>query len=253
MNYLLIHDSIINKAKDRTLTTYKEKHHITPRCLGGTNDKENLVYLTAREHFIIHKLLVEIYPNESGLKTAVFLFCYWKSGKQERNYHIGAREYERLRTAQGIIMSERLKGCKLSEEHKAKIGVASRKLWADPEYKTRLIMAAKNRPGVSQKTRAKQSASSLGKLHSEETKIKMSKIGVKRFEDPVERAKVSARFKGSTRTLEQKTKMSVDMYAAKRRRVYNPETKQNKFPKPEQLQELLDSGWVLGRCETKQR
>ena len=31
---------------------YYEKHHIQPKSLGGSNKKENLVRLTAREHFI---------------------------------------------------------------------------------------------------------------------------------------------------------------------------------------------------------
>ena len=56
MNYQKIHDAIIERAKTRKLEGYKERHHIIPRCLGGTDDNENLVDLTAREHFIIHLL-----------------------------------------------------------------------------------------------------------------------------------------------------------------------------------------------------
>ena len=55
--YRLWHNNIIAKAKNRTLDCYKEKHHILPRSLGGSNDKSNLVELTAREHFIVHMLL----------------------------------------------------------------------------------------------------------------------------------------------------------------------------------------------------
>lgn len=36
-----------------------EKHHIIPRSLGGTNDQSNLVYLTPREHFLAHWLLIK--------------------------------------------------------------------------------------------------------------------------------------------------------------------------------------------------
>ena len=43
---------------------YKEKHHIIPKSLGGSNDKSNLIYLTAKEHYICHLLLVEIYRND---------------------------------------------------------------------------------------------------------------------------------------------------------------------------------------------
>jgi len=70
MNWRKIHDQIINRAKNRLLEGYSERHHITPKCMGGTNDKENLVHLTAKEHFIIHKILVELYPNERGLVYA---------------------------------------------------------------------------------------------------------------------------------------------------------------------------------------
>ena len=52
MNYQRIYDQIINRAKERTLEGYKEKHHIIPKCMGGSNEKQNLIELTAKEHFI---------------------------------------------------------------------------------------------------------------------------------------------------------------------------------------------------------
>ena len=52
-----------------------EIHHIKPKCLDGTNDADNLVTLTLREHFICHKLLVHIYPNEVSLKYALWMIC----------------------------------------------------------------------------------------------------------------------------------------------------------------------------------
>ena len=57
MNYKKIYDSLIDKAKDRVLEGYQESHHIVPRSFGGSNDKLNLVNLTAREHFIAHVLI----------------------------------------------------------------------------------------------------------------------------------------------------------------------------------------------------
>jgi len=56
MNYQKIYDQIIERAKNRKLEGYKEKHHIIPKCLGGPDNKENLVELTAREHFLCHLL-----------------------------------------------------------------------------------------------------------------------------------------------------------------------------------------------------
>ena len=61
MNYQKIHDQIINLAKIRVISIITEKHHIIPKCMGGTNDVANIVKLTPKEHFIIHKLLCEIY------------------------------------------------------------------------------------------------------------------------------------------------------------------------------------------------
>ena len=54
--------NIINKAKSenrvKSKETYYESHHIIPKSLGGNNSKENIVLLTAREHYICHCLLV---------------------------------------------------------------------------------------------------------------------------------------------------------------------------------------------------
>ena len=51
---------ITERARNRILDTYTETHHIIPRSLGGTDDINNLVELTAREHFICHWLLTKM-------------------------------------------------------------------------------------------------------------------------------------------------------------------------------------------------
>ena len=67
MNYTNLYDKLIEKAKIREINNklvgYKEIHHIIPKCLGGTDDKDNLVELTAREHFIAPFIIGE---NTSG-------------------------------------------------------------------------------------------------------------------------------------------------------------------------------------------
>ena len=55
---------------ERKLDTFGEVHHIIPRCLGGTDDKINLVKLTPEEHYVAHQLLVKIYPKEPKLVKA---------------------------------------------------------------------------------------------------------------------------------------------------------------------------------------
>ena len=93
MNYRVHYDKLIERAKERKLNYYVESHHIIPRCMRGTDDKSNLVNLTAREHFIAHVLLVKVYPNEYGLIKAVSMMCV--SGRKQNR--VGNRMYGWLR------------------------------------------------------------------------------------------------------------------------------------------------------------
>ena len=77
MDYRKVYNSLIDRAVGRKKQrigsegyVYYEKHHIIPRCLGGTNEKSNLIYLTAEEHWIAHLLLVKIHPTVSSLVYA---------------------------------------------------------------------------------------------------------------------------------------------------------------------------------------
>ena len=103
MDYKAVYYRIIEKAKKETelgnrKTGYYEKHHIQPRSLGGSNNKENLVRLTAREHFICHWLLVKMY-NKGTVERNKMLCALWKmhaiNNIQKR--YINARAYEALR------------------------------------------------------------------------------------------------------------------------------------------------------------
>lgn len=96
MDYQRIYNQLIERAQNKTLEGYTEKHHILPKCLGGSNDKENLVELTAREHFLCHRLLCEIYPKETKLWYALFLMAIGKQSTK-REYKLSSRNYEKLR------------------------------------------------------------------------------------------------------------------------------------------------------------
>jgi hypothetical protein len=117
MNYQKIYNQIIQRAKCRSISGYKENHHIVPKCLGGSNNKENLVNLTAREHFICHMLLCELYPYDEKLRYALFLMAIGKNRKNKEAYLPTSRVYERLK----IEHSNMLKGKTHSEETKNKI------------------------------------------------------------------------------------------------------------------------------------
>ena len=70
MNYAKIYDDLIARGKNRVLESYKERHHIIPRCLGGTDEPENLVDLTPEEHYVAHQLLIKIYNGNYALVKA---------------------------------------------------------------------------------------------------------------------------------------------------------------------------------------
>lgn len=95
---------------------YHEKHHIIPKCLGGTDDNDNLIDLFAREHFIAHKLLVEENPDNNGLIYAWWLMAHCKTTDQKR-YECTPEEYEESKIAFSIIHSERLKGLFAGEKN----------------------------------------------------------------------------------------------------------------------------------------
>lgn len=78
MNYSKIYNELVEKVKVRGLDKsqhegYFEIHHIVPRSVGGTNDVDNLVMLTGREHFIAHMLLWKIYPKVPALAYAAMM------------------------------------------------------------------------------------------------------------------------------------------------------------------------------------
>jgi len=70
MNYKKHYDLLIERARTRHLNGYVERHHIVPRCIGGTDEKSNLVELTPEEHYVAHQLLVKMYPENDSLVYA---------------------------------------------------------------------------------------------------------------------------------------------------------------------------------------
>lgn len=115
MDYQKIYDQIIDRAKGRILEGYREKHHIIPKCMGGSNEKENLVELTAREHFICHWLLCRIYPENRKLGHAFWFMSKQNSPTQQRDYIVSSRTY-----------AEAVSNLKFTEEHRENIAKTRR-------------------------------------------------------------------------------------------------------------------------------
>jgi len=84
MNYNKHYATLIERARHRVLEEYTEKHHIIPKCLGGSDDKENIAVLTPEEHYVAHQLLVKMYPKEHKLVYAANMMTV-SAGNLPRN------------------------------------------------------------------------------------------------------------------------------------------------------------------------
>jgi hypothetical protein len=90
--------SLILSAKERhSITGYTEKHHIIPRSMGGSDDPDNLVILTAKEHFVCHLLLTKM---TTGLHKRSMAYAAWQMThiNERPRYRISSKIYELLRT-----------------------------------------------------------------------------------------------------------------------------------------------------------
>lgn len=127
MDYKKIYDNLIlsTKSEDRKkgMGVYFEEHHIVPVCLGGEGKLRqwrfhpNLVLLTAKEHFIAHKLLCELYPTNKKLWYALEMFLNTNEKKEGRELKIGSREYSRVREKMFEIRSSSMKGLRVGNSH----------------------------------------------------------------------------------------------------------------------------------------
>ena len=161
MNYLKIYNDLISSRKIFTsfsFNNYWEKHHIIARCMGGTDEPENLVLLTAKEHYVAHHLLMKAYPKNKKLAHA-FTCMLWGQDKRR----ITSSQYNFLCD----IRSQTRKGIKFSEEHIKNIGIAS--------------TGRKH----SEETKNKVSKANKGKIRTEEHKENYSKAkkGIKFSEE----------------------------------------------------------------------
>ena len=105
--------NIIKQARTRLLSGYAEKHHIIPKSLGGNNTKDNLVALTAREHFVCHLLLTRMTTGEARKKMVFAVFYLTGKGKSNRDNRVkNSRLYSKLKQDLCEIVSLQHKGRK---------------------------------------------------------------------------------------------------------------------------------------------
>ena len=92
MNYKRVHDNIIYAAQKRKIDANTEKHYIIPMCMGGTDDVDNIVELTSKEHYVVHQLLIKMYPGATKLIHTVNQMSWNRNSKKDNN-----RSYRWLR------------------------------------------------------------------------------------------------------------------------------------------------------------
>lgn len=187
MNYNEFIQNILNtRGRFGCGESYHERHHITPKCLGGTNEDENLIDLYAREHYEAHKLLAEENPHECSLQYAWWMMSH-SFNKHREKYIVTEEEYTRAKESFSNIMTNRVvsddtrkklslvsKGKKVSEKTKKKMSDAQKGIskWS-LEDKERLSIAQKKRFSSKEEI-DKISKAHIGKTHSEATRKKIS-------------------------------------------------------------------------------
>jgi flagellar biosynthesis GTPase FlhF len=199
MDYQKIYNDLISKARSENRVkgkgVYYERHHIIPRCLGGEGNlaskKEhpNLVLLTAREHFIAHKLLYFIYTKNIKIARAFWAMISNKS--KGRNYKVSSREYAELQE----IAAKSISG------KNNPLFKMVKNPFTNPDFIKKNSERQKNRVRTSEE-RKKISESKKGKKATEETKQKMSKTRKGRKRNPESVRKSAESNKGKKRSPE---------------------------------------------------
>lgn len=173
---------------------YHERHHIIPKCVGGTNDKNNLIDLFAKEHFIAHRLLALENPHNKGLQYAWWCMTHMRSSTNKR-YICTPEEYEEVRIAYSKTVTGEgnpFYGKKHTEEARRKMSENHADFSGENHYlygkhlpeatkqKLREKMSGINSPNygrhyiMPEETKEKLRQSHLGKKPSEEARRRMS-------------------------------------------------------------------------------
>jgi hypothetical protein len=199
MNYKRIYDSLMTKARSENRVKgdgiYYENHHIVPRCMGGEGNLSsrkphpNLILLTAREHFIAHKLLFFIYPDNLKLARAFWSMVSMKS--KGREYRVSSREYAELQEITAKSMSGKNNPLFKMEKNP----------FTDPDFIKKNSERNRNRV-VSEDTKKKISESRKGIKLSEEHKKTISNKLKGRIPSPEAVKKAAEKNRGKKRSPE---------------------------------------------------
>jgi hypothetical protein len=183
MDYQWHYDRLIETRKDRVPTdgTYYEKHHIIMRSMGGTDDKENIVKLTAREHFLAHWLLWRIHRNS---QSAFAFYCMTHFGNNKKRFISSSKGYAEAKEVFSKKISKQNSGINNSFYGK-KHSDSAKKIISD---KNKLYYKTHKPPRL-----GKKNSDSANKTISEKAKIRLA---------------IFNPWDGKTHSIESKNKMS---------------------------------------------
>lgn len=176
--------SIIYRGKGRELINeYTEKHHIIPDCFyinnrskgknpgwieGNSNSKDNIVKLTAKEHFICHWLLTKMTLDISYRRMRYALQSFTRDKFNKRTLSSG--QYAKIKKEQAIASSNLHLGKILSNETKMKMSISKKGIPKSEETK-----AAMRKP----KNKYERKSSVIYNPKTEEHKQKLREATIK--------------------------------------------------------------------------
>lgn len=191
------YESLVNKAKSReSLSGYTERHHIVPNSFVVNNHPDNLIELTAREHYVAHLLLWRMdLASKWHNKMAMALHVMVNGSghkKQHRNYLISSRIYESARVSFIAAMKSHFAehGGNMQGKKHTPQALEKMRAWQNvPEVKAKQrerVLGEKNHMYGKTHTEEikKQISASTAAAWSEEDKQAKSEWAKERWKDP---------------------------------------------------------------------
>lgn len=210
MNYKKHYEKLIEKAIASNRIkgdTYYEKHHILPKCLGGSNKKDNLVLLTAKEHFIAHLLLIEMYEGINKAKLSFALFQMCRKNKVHGRI-VSSKQFEKAKQ----IMSRNCSGENSTfygrkHTNEVKESLRKRMIENNPS-KNGVWNKGKKIKSLTDEHKLKTSRALMGHVQTLETRKKISESHKGKSKSNEHKLKLSKTLKGRNLSEETKLKMS---------------------------------------------
>lgn len=200
----------INSLRGQSVDGYAEVHHIVPRSLGGSDGAENLIQLTARQHYVAHWMLARALGG-SAARAFFMMSNFGKYGRVNSTTYAMARQEYAEQVSQQLKgkpsqnsfseetrrkMREAKLGRKLTPEHIEKVRQTRIGKKMPPEFGKKVSEAKRGRSNgrlgfvLSEQTRQRIGDAQRGELnhmagrkHSPETREKMRIAHMKRKQD----------------------------------------------------------------------